>query len=592
MSDLIVLNEENANVYDRLVVSLEAGLGTLQILLAVCDNSALKQEVIRRYESELEAEGVRVYRLALNLEEPSLLQALIDGKIEKNQQAIATVLGAEKLSNLGADNRERLDSFLGYLQWTREALRGYPLPIVLWLPSAVLVEVAQKAPDFWSWRSGGTFQFGFAKLDLPIDEAGKDPIFKPIDNPQKSSSVLSIKQLEASLAEALTTWGEDSANIEPVYAQLGKLYANRVSNGETDDRERETVLAETYLMRAIDLQKRYKRKSDQTYSLNSLAYMYRFLGYWNKAQALYQESLQLRQELKDRKGIAHIWRQLGYIENRKGNWDAAESFYRKCLAVEEELDDLTGMAESLGLLGIIESKRGNWDAAESLYRQSLQLRTELDDRVGIASSWGALGDIERNRGNWDAAESLYRQYLQVCTELGDRAGMAESWGVLGDIERNRGNWDAAESLYRQYLQVCTELGDRAGMAESWGVLGDIERNRGNWDAAESLYRQYLQVCTELGDRAGMASSIGSLGEVELGRENLDLAETLLNDALQRFTELGSLEYMAECNFRLAQVWQKRENLTLAQQYYDKAKTIYQQLGAIKDLERMEKEWLI
>jgi tetratricopeptide (TPR) repeat protein len=90
----------------------------------------------------------------------------------------------------------------------------------------------------------------------------------------------------------------------------------------------------------------------------------------------------------------------------------------------------------------------------------------------------------------------------------------------------------------------------------------------------------------------MARSIGSIGEVELSRENFDLAETLLNDALQRFTELGDLQFMAECNFRLAQVWQKCENLTLAEQYYDKAKTIYQQLGAIKDLERMEKEWLI
>ena len=81
MSNLIVLNEKNEDVYDRLIVSLEAGLGTLQILLAVCDNTAIKQEVIRRYEAELEAEGVRVYRLALNLEEPCLLQALIDGKI-------------------------------------------------------------------------------------------------------------------------------------------------------------------------------------------------------------------------------------------------------------------------------------------------------------------------------------------------------------------------------------------------------------------------------------------------------------------------------------------------------------------------------
>ncbi len=513
MSDLIVLNEENANVYDRLVVSLEAGLGTLQILIAVCDNSALKQELIKRYEAELEAEGVRVYRLALNPDEPSLLQALIDGKIEKNQQAIATVLGAEKLSNLGASNRERLDSFLGYLQWTREALRGYPLPIVLWLPSAVLVEVAQKAPDFWSWRSGGTFKFGFAKLDFPmLDDAGKDPVFKQIDNPQKSSSVLSIQQLEASLAEALTTWGEDSANIEPIYAQLGRLYADRVSNGETDDRERETVLAETYLMRAVDLQKKYKRKSDQTYSLNSLAYMYKFLGYWDRAEALYKESLQIRQE--------------------------------------------------------------------------------LDNKSGIAFILGHLGDIERNRGNWDAAESLFRQSLQLRTELGDRAGMATSWGVLGDIERKRGNWDAAESLFRQCLAVEEELGDRAGMATSWGVLGDIQRNRGNWDAAESLYRQHLQVMEELGDHASIAASIGCLGETELGRGNLDEAEKLLKQALIEMESLGMTWNIGETNWDLALLEKQRGNLTLAQQYYDKAKTIYQQLGAIKDLERMEKEWLI
>ena len=551
MSNLIVLNEKNEDVYDRLIVSLEAGLGTLQLLIAVCDNSALKQEVISRYEEELGAEGVRVYRLALNPDEPSLLQALIDGRIDKNTQAIATVFGAEKLSNLGASNREKLDSFLGYLQWTREALRGYPLPIVLWLPSALLVEVAQKAPDFWSWRGGGTFTFGFAKLDFPIaDDADKDPIFKPIDNPQKSSSVLSVKQLEDSLAEAIKTWGSDSANTEPVYAQLGKLYANRVSNGETDDRERETILAETYSMRAITLQKKYKRKSDLTYSLNSLAYMYKFLGYWDKAEALYKESLELRQELKDRKGIAYIW----------------------------------------GHLGDIERNRGDWDAAESLFRQSLQLRTELGDRAGMASSWGVLGDIERNRGNWDAAESLYRQCLAVETELGDRAGMASSWGLLGNIENVRGNWDAAESLYRQCLAVKEELGDRAGMASCWGALGDIDRNRGNWDAAESLYKLKLETCTELGYKQGMAQVIGTLGDIERNRGNWDAAESLYRQSLQLRTELGGLSLIAEGNFDFALLEKQRGNLTLAQQYYDQAKTIYQQLGAVKDLENIETEW--
>ena len=459
MSNLIVLNEKNEDVYDRLIVSLEAGLGTLQILLAVCDNTAIKQEVIRRYEAELEAEGVRVYRLALNLEEPSLLQALIDGNIDKNIQAIATVFGAEKLSNLDANNREKLDSFLGYLQWTREALRGYPLPIVLWLPSALLVEVAKKAPDFWSWRGGGTFTFGFAKLDFPIaDDADKDPIFESIDNPQKSSSVLSVKQLEDSLAEAIKTWGSDSANTEPVYAQLGKLYADRVSGGETDDRERETVFAETYLMRAITLQKKYKRKSDLTYSLNSLAGMYKFLGYWDKAEALYKESLELRKELNNKEGIAYIW----------------------------------------GALGDIERNRGNWDAAESLYRQSLQLRTELGDRAGMASSWGVLGDIERNRGNWDAAESLYRQHLQVMEELGDHASIAASIGCLGETELGRGNLDEAEKLLKQALIKMESLGMTWSIGETNWDLALLEKQRGNLTLAQQYYDQAKTIYQQLG----------------------------------------------------------------------------------------------
>lgn len=390
MSDLIVLNEENAKVYDRLVVSLEAGLGTLQILLAVCDNSALRQEIIRRYGSELEAQGVRVYRLALNPDEPSLLQALIDGKIDINQQAISTVLGAEKLSNLGANNREKLDSFLGYLQWTREALRGYPLPIVLWLPSAVLVEVAQKAPDFWSWRSGGTFQFGFAKLNLPIDDAVKDPIFKPIDNPQKSSSVLSIRQLESSLAEALVTWGEDSANIEPIYALLGRAYVERVWKGETENLKLEIELAETYLNKAIELQKRFNRKSDLTFSLSYLGFMYSRLGDWNKA----------------------------------------ETFYKQCLAVEEELGIRTGMASSWGLLGDIERNRGNWDAAESLYQQSLQLHEELGDSYKIAVNFSDFALLEKQRGNLTLAQQYYDKAKNIYQQL----------GAIKDLEEIEKEW--------------------------------------------------------------------------------------------------------------------------------------------------------
>ncbi|WP_434686824.1 tetratricopeptide repeat protein [Pseudanabaena minima] len=329
----------------------------------------------------------------------------------------------------------------------------------------------------------------------------------------------------------------------------------------------------------------YDKANDLIYQIEKYL---EFWGYWSLLLELCEQVLPYLEKSRQ----PYIMGRIGSRHKAWGNWNEAEKYYQDGLSIAKELNDQRLIANLTGQLGAIERNRGNWDAAESLIRLCLAVEEELGDRTGMASSWGVLGDIERNRGNWDGAESLYKLKLETCTELDDKQGMSQVIGTLGDIERNRGNWDGAKSLYRQSLQLRTELGDHAGVAMIWGQWGGIEQIRGNWDAAESLYRQSLQLRTELGDRAGMARSIGSLGEVELSRENLDLAETLLNDALQRFTELGDLQFMAECNFRLAQVWQKREDIPLAQQYYDKAKTVYQQLGAIKDLERMEKEWLI
>ena len=588
MSDTENNNNKNENNYDRLIVSLEAGLGTLQILLAVCDNTALRQQTMRQYEDELEAQGVRVYRLSINLQEPSLLQALIDGKIENASQAIATVTGAEKISNLG--DRQTLKSFLGYLQWTREALRRYPMPIVLWLPSALLPEVANLAPDFWSWR-GGTFTFK-STFSTPISA---DPIYvtKLSEDSSKRSagSVLSVLQLEESLAEAIKTWGEESANTEPIYYQLGRAYSERVWKGEAIDREKEQLFAENYLNRAITLQKRYKRQYDLTYSLSSLGYMYSRLGDWNKAETIYKESLQVSEEIGDRAGIASSWGVLGDIERNRGNWDAAEALYRQSLQVREEIGDRAGMASSWGLLGDIERNRGNWDAAEALYRQQLQVREEIGDRAGMATSWGSLGDIERNRGNWDASEALYRQYLQVCEEIGDRAGMASSWGVLGDIERNRGNWDAAEQYKSQSFTLRQELGDLEGMAKSLGAWGEIKHDRKKYQNATEMYERSIKILVSLGGKAKAADVKAYLANTEISLGNLRRAEQLLSESLLVLNELEMLYEQGFANYVYARLEKQRNNLAIAQQYYEKAKSIYQQLGAKKDLERIEQEWL-
>ncbi|OCQ91693.1 hypothetical protein BCD67_09315 [Oscillatoriales cyanobacterium USR001] len=348
--------------------------------------------------------------------------------------------------------------------------------------------------------------------------------------------------------------------------------------------------AERLYRQCLEVETELGDRSGMASSWGVLGNIERNRGNWEEAQRLYRQCLEVETELGDRSGMATSWGQLGYIEQCRGNWEEAQRLYRQCLEVQTELGDRAGMASSWGVLGDIERNRGNWEEAERLYRQCLELRTELGDRSGMASSWASLGYIEQCRGNWEEAERLYRQCLEVETELGDRSGMASSWGLLGDIERNRGNWEEAERLYRQCLEVKTELGDRSGMASSWGVLGYIEQCRGNWEEAQRLYRQCLEVETELGDRSGMAISIGCLGEIEMLRGNLDAAEPLIKDAMTQLQKLGQTAKVAESYYDLARLERKRNNTELAQQHYNTAHQIFQQLGAVKDLERIEREW--
>jgi hypothetical protein len=142
--------EANQETYDRLIVSIEAGIGSLQIFLAVCDGDDQKAEIIRRYEQELYPR-IQSYHVYLDPQEPSLRQTVADA-ISSFENTIVTVLGAEALGFLEQD--EPLKKFFGYLQWTREALRELHLPIILWIPTRIMKLVAQKSPDFWSWCNG------------------------------------------------------------------------------------------------------------------------------------------------------------------------------------------------------------------------------------------------------------------------------------------------------------------------------------------------------------------------------------------------------------------------------------------------------
>ena len=484
----------NEQTYISLLVSIEAGIGMLQIFIAVCDADRQRENIIANYEKEL-AYIDNIYRVYLDSQEPSLKQAITQ-QVTLKENAIATVLGAEKLGSFNQD--ELLKKFFGYLQWTREALRELKMPIILWIPSRIYAQIAKQAPDFWSWRNG-VFHFqlepSLVTNELLINRNSE----VILDN--QASSIFSPEQLEASLAEAINQWGANSTKLETLYSQLGNLYSERVQSGKSADRERELALAEQYFNRAIVLQTQFQQQDALANSLNNLAELYESQGRYNDAEPLYLQSLDIskRQLGDDHPFVASSLNNLAVLYRSQGRYNDAEPLYLQSLDIwKRQLSDAhPAVATSLNNLAGLYESQGRYNDAEPLYLQSLDIRKRQlgDDHPFVASSLNNLAVLYRSQGRYNDAEPLYLQSLDISKrQLGDdHPDVASSLNNLAELYRLQGRYNDVEPLYLQSLDISKrQLGnDHPDVASSLNNLAVLYESQGKYLEAEDLAKQAL-----------------------------------------------------------------------------------------------------
>ena len=406
----------NEQTYLSLLVSLEAGIGMLQIFIAVCDADRQRENIIANYERDL-APNHNIYRVYLDSQEPSLKQAITQ-QVTLTKNAIAIVLGAETLGSF--NQNESLKKFFGYLQWTREALRELKMPIILWIPLRIYDQISKQAPDFWSWRNG-VFHFqsepSLVQGDLLINQS------RGIIQDNQASSVFSPEQLEASLAEAIQQWGANSSKIEVLYSQLGTLYAERVESAKSTDRQKELILAQEYLEKAIVLQTKFQKLEAKASSLNNLAELYESQGRYNDAEPLYLQSLDIRKRQlgNDHLDVAQSLNNLAELYESQGRYNDAEPLYLLSLDIRKRQlgNDHPDVASSLNNLALLYKSQGKYNEAEPLYQQALALYQKHlgNDHPAVAQSFNNLALLYKSQGKYNEAEPLFLHALAMLERL-------------------------------------------------------------------------------------------------------------------------------------------------------------------------------
>jgi tetratricopeptide (TPR) repeat protein len=484
----------NEQTYLSLLVSVEAGVGMLQIFIAVCDADRQRENIIANYEQEL-APNYNIYRVYLDSQEPSLKQAITQ-QVTLTENAIAIVLGAETLGSF--NQNESLKKFFGYLQWTREALRELKMPIILWIPSRIYDQIPKQAPDFWSWRNG-VFHF---QPELSLVQ-GNFSINQSLGNikDNQEGSVFSPEQLEASLAEAIQQWGADSSKTEVLYSQLGTLYAKRVESAKSTNRQKELTLAQEYLEKAIVLQTKFQKLEALATSLNNLALLYHNQGRYSEAEPLYLDALKMRRRLftNDHPDVASSLNNLALLYHNQGKYSEAELLYLEALEMTKRLftGDHPDVAISLNNLASLYYNQGKYSEAELLYLDALEMTKRLftGDHPYVASSLNNLASLYDSQGKYSEAEPLYLDALEMIKRLftGDHPYVATSLNNLASLYKSQGKYSEAEPLYLDALEMTKRLftGDHPDVATSLNNLASLYDSQGKYSEAEPLYLDAL-----------------------------------------------------------------------------------------------------
>jgi len=134
--------------------------------------------------------------------------------------------------------------------------------------------------------------------------------------------------------------------------------------------------------------------------LSNLGHIARRQGDLEQAEALYQESLAIRQHLMDRWGEAASWLSLGLTACDRGHTEEARPRLQRGLELFRQVRDCIGLCECLEGFAALAAQEGNWEAAVRLETAAEVWRQELHAPL-----------VEWKKTEWQAIEDRARAHL-------------------------------------------------------------------------------------------------------------------------------------------------------------------------------------
>jgi predicted ATPase/Tfp pilus assembly protein PilF len=220
--------------------------------------------------------------------------------------------------------------------------------------------------------------------------------------------------------------------------------------------------------------------------LNFQGALYRYLGQFEPARKLLEESLSVLRRHEARRDIRRSLLYLALIANAQGQDDEARELLNEGLAMSKEVGDPYKISACLAILGDIAFRQGEYEAAKQRYQEALSNSRDAGAQTGIARSFTRLGIVTEAMADYAEARQYLQRSLEISARIGDPREMAKCLAPLGRVAAAQGHLEEARNLYLEAMMIAMEIGSAPSALNALVGMADVLRHAGETELAIEL----------------------------------------------------------------------------------------------------------
>jgi two-component system, NarL family, sensor kinase len=249
---------------------------------------------------------------------------------------------------------------------------------------------------------------------------------------------------------------------------------------------------------ALDLAKDINYLKGVAQSYNDLGIIYLDRGSYGDALNLFNESMKIRQNLKDSIGIASLYNKIGIIYQKQGRLKDALTNAFHALEIYEVLNHELWIGYCLNNIAIINFNIGDLSTSLEYHQKALEYRIKRNDSYGVAGSYGNIANVYLALNDTIKAIVNYNLALDIARDINQPESIATLLTNLGVVYLSSNENLKAVEFLSESLKIREKQGDRKGIASTLLKLGSSNMNLGHHKMAGIYYFRGLEIAKSIG----------------------------------------------------------------------------------------------